>query len=238
MTLIVSLVLKNSKQISLFGILGIIVTLALVSYAQPTSFAQMEENKMNGVEIKTSFLFNHGEEKIDTFKVFKQLNGFMGDSNPSFELQGIVDGGHPLLYEEAHEQHHKKTLTRDKRDFNVMVTLTDGASTDVHFTYTSCDIVDYYVKTSVDVTQKVWWSGMEVVPHVETFVFECNGFDPLHQIDDPPKPPKIAATEEETAEGLPDWVKQNAAWWTQGLISDDEYIEGIKFLVEQGIIDV
>ncbi|MHA2404769.1 MAG: hypothetical protein ACXADH_17365 [Candidatus Kariarchaeaceae archaeon] len=237
MTLTVKLVLKNLKQISLFGILGIIVTLALASYAQPTAFAQMDENKMDGVEIKANFLFNHGEEKIETFKVFKQLSGFMGENNPSFELQGIVDGGHPLLYEEAHQQHHYKSLTRDKRDFDVMVNLTDGAFTDVHFTYTKCDIVNYYVKTSVDVTQKVWWSGMEVIPHVETFVFECNGFDPLHQIDDPPKPTKTT-TENETVEGLPDWVKNNAAWWAQGLISDDEYIQGIQFLVEQGIIDV
>ena len=237
MTLTARLVLKNLKQISLFGIFGIIVTLALVTFAQPTTFAQMEENKMSGVEILTSFLFNHGEEKIDTFKVFKQLKGFMSKSNPSFELQGIVDGGHPLLYEEAHEQHHKKSLTRDKRDFDVMVSLTDGAATDVHFTYTSCDIVDYYVKTSVDVTQKVWWSGMSVIPHVETFVFECNGFDPLHQIDDPPRPAKTTAADENKTNELPSWVKQNAAWWAEGLISDDEYIEGIKFLVEQGIID-
>ena len=238
MTLTARLVLKNLKQISLFGMVGILVTLALVTFTQPTTFAQMEENKMGGVEIKTSFLFNHGEEKIDTFKVFKQLKGFMGNSNPSFELQGIVDGGHPLLYEEAHEQHHKKSLTRDKRDFDVMVSLTDGAATDVHFTYTSCDIVDYYVKTSVDVTQKVWWSGMSIIPHVETFVFECNGFDPLHQIDDPKRPVKTTETDENTTKELPSWVKQNAAWWAEGLISDDEYIEGIKFLVEQGIIDV
>lgn len=237
MTLTTNLVLKNLKKIALFGICGIIVTLGLVTSTQTFAFAQMEENKMNSVEIKTSFLFNHGEEKIDTFKVFRQLNGFMGDRDPSFELQGIVDGNHPLLHEEAHEQHHKKALTRDKRDFDVMVNLTNGDTTNIHFSYTSCDIVDYYVKTSVDVTQKVWWSGMSSIPHVETFVFECNGFDPLHQIDDPQKSTKTAATNEEVINQLPSWIKKNASWWAQGLISDKEFVKGIEFLVQKGIIN-
>ena len=59
-----------------------------------------------------------------------------------------------------------------------MVSLVNGDNTNVHFSYTKCDIVNYFVKTSIDVNQKVW-SGMTPIPHVETFVFECNGFDSL-----------------------------------------------------------
>ena len=37
---------------------------------------------------------------------------------------------------------------------------------------------------------------------------------------------------------IPSWVKNNADWWAQGLISDDDFIKGIQYLIEQGIIQV
>jgi len=37
---------------------------------------------------------------------------------------------------------------------------------------------------------------------------------------------------------IPPWIKNNADWWAQGLISDDDFVSGIKYLVEQGIIEV
>jgi len=37
---------------------------------------------------------------------------------------------------------------------------------------------------------------------------------------------------------IPDWIRNNADWWTQGLISDDDFVKGIQYLVEQGIIQV
>jgi len=41
-----------------------------------------------------------------------------------------------------------------------------------------------------------------------------------------------------TAEAVPDWVRNNAGWWADGLISEDDFLNGIKHLVEQGIIRV
>jgi len=37
---------------------------------------------------------------------------------------------------------------------------------------------------------------------------------------------------------IPSWIKNNADWWSQGLISDDDFLKGIKFMVENGIIIV
>ena len=34
------------------------------------------------------------------------------------------------------------------------------------------------------------------------------------------------------------WVRNNAAWWADGLISDTEFVSGIKHLVEHGLIIV
>lgn len=37
---------------------------------------------------------------------------------------------------------------------------------------------------------------------------------------------------------VPDWIRNNAHWWSDGLISDDEFLHGIKFLVETGVIHI
>jgi hypothetical protein len=37
---------------------------------------------------------------------------------------------------------------------------------------------------------------------------------------------------------IPDWIRNNAQWWSEGLISDDEFLQGITFLVETGVIQI
>jgi len=41
-----------------------------------------------------------------------------------------------------------------------------------------------------------------------------------------------------TEQEIPSWIKNNAEWWSQGLITDDDFVKGIQYLVEQGIIKV
>lgn len=37
---------------------------------------------------------------------------------------------------------------------------------------------------------------------------------------------------------IPSWIKNNADWWAQGLISDDDFVKGIQFLIENGIMEI
>lgn len=37
---------------------------------------------------------------------------------------------------------------------------------------------------------------------------------------------------------IPDWIKTNAAWWTEGAVDDATFLNGIEFLIENGIINV
>lgn len=37
---------------------------------------------------------------------------------------------------------------------------------------------------------------------------------------------------------IPDWIKNNAKWWSFDTVSDIEFIEGLEYLVEQGFITV
>jgi len=41
-----------------------------------------------------------------------------------------------------------------------------------------------------------------------------------------------------SADGVPEWVKNNAGWWADGTISESEFVQGIQFLIKDGIIVV
>ena len=37
---------------------------------------------------------------------------------------------------------------------------------------------------------------------------------------------------------IPNWIKNNAEWWSQGVITEDDFLKSIKYLVENGIIQI
>ena len=41
-----------------------------------------------------------------------------------------------------------------------------------------------------------------------------------------------------SAEPVPAWIKNNAGWWADGTISESEFVQGIEFLIKDGIIEV
>ena len=47
-----------------------------------------------------------------------------------------------------------------------------------------------------------------------------------------------SASSDSKNEGIPSWIKNNADWWSQGAISDNDFLKGIEYLVENGIISV
>jgi hypothetical protein len=50
--------------------------------------------------------------------------------------------------------------------------------------------------------------------------------------------PDLAESGETSEQQIPDWVKNNAGWWAAGQISDEDFANGIEFLVINGIIAV
>jgi phosphonate transport system substrate-binding protein len=49
----------------------------------------------------------------------------------------------------------------------------------------------------------------------------------------------VPLTQTAQAESLvPDWIKSNAGWWSDGTLDDETFLNGIKYLVENGVIDV
>ena len=41
-----------------------------------------------------------------------------------------------------------------------------------------------------------------------------------------------------TDSSIPDWVKNNAKWWSEGSISETDYVESLEYLIQNGIIDM
>jgi hypothetical protein len=37
---------------------------------------------------------------------------------------------------------------------------------------------------------------------------------------------------------IPEWVKNNVLWWSAGKISDNDFVSGIQYLIENGIIRI
>ena len=37
---------------------------------------------------------------------------------------------------------------------------------------------------------------------------------------------------------IPDWIKNNAQWWSSDTVSDTEFIDGLEYLIEQGLITI
>ena len=37
---------------------------------------------------------------------------------------------------------------------------------------------------------------------------------------------------------IPDWIKNNAGWWADGLIDDTSFVSGIQWLISNGIVSV
>jgi len=41
-----------------------------------------------------------------------------------------------------------------------------------------------------------------------------------------------------TAESIPDWIRNNALWWSQGAISQSDFVSGLQFLIQKNILNV
>ena len=40
------------------------------------------------------------------------------------------------------------------------------------------------------------------------------------------------------SQNIPDWIKNNAGWWSQGIIGDNDFVEGVQYMINRSIIKV
>ena len=50
---------------------------------------------------------------------------------------------------------------------------------------------------------------------------------------DPIQPPVVTPTQ-----NIPGWIKNNAGWWADDAIDDDSFVQGIQYLIKEGIMQI
>ncbi|HUL51730.1 MAG TPA: hypothetical protein VLT10_00485 [Verrucomicrobiae bacterium] len=53
-----------------------------------------------------------------------------------------------------------------------------------------------------------------------------------------PDKPSTIPTPQTASVQIPVWIKTNAKWWSQGQLGDDEFVKGIQYLIQQGILKI
>lgn len=71
-------------------------------------------------------------------------------------------------------------------------------------------------------------------------LYTPNGFKPVvaEQVAKPAQNPEPVSEPTPTEQVIPSWIKQNARWWSGGTISDRDFVAGIQYLAQKGIIKV
>ena len=82
-------------------------------------------------------------------------------------------------------------------------------------------------------TNAKWWAGNQIDD--ATFV---SGIQFLIKEGIVNVPETSANVSQEKSNEIPPWIKKNADWWGQGLISDGDFLKGIQFLAENRIIRI
>lgn len=44
--------------------------------------------------------------------------------------------------------------------------------------------------------------------------------------------------QEESTSSVPSWIKNNAGWWSEGIVGDQEFVQSIQFLIKEEILSV
>ena len=78
-----------------------------------------------------------------------------------------------------------------------------------------------------------WWSAGDIDDN--SFV---QGIQFLIQQEILEIPAAEQSSENVEPQEIPSWVKNNAGWWADGLISESDFLSGIQFLIKSGIIQV
>ena len=256
--------ITRRKKITILAVISVII----VSFAglqineiiaEPTGTKKytFAEN----VKITAVFEFKDGVE-ITQAQTFEQKRGFNINNKPVFKLVKVI-GNTPLLYAvtDATQQHRDIIASQfpTRLEFDVEILLANEGEILRSFAYQQCRVAKYNVNTESD-KEEGYVSKSEGFAVVDEFTFQCkshNAMNPLlESLIESPKAKtfsskdyqkiqeermKISPTSQGTGSGsyeIPNWIKTNAGWWAEGQISDSDYVEGIQWLIKNGIIRI
>ena len=215
-------------------------------------------SNLTAVASSYDILFTQQEEKItDNVKTnltlyenstIKNFNFDMDSSTITFIPTGDDEGffSMDIRVDEFLDEPYDVELDGDYSEFFIITDKTTNqkfisiyAESPINEVKISGTIIDSLLSTSEISpipewirTNAAWWAENQIddatfVSGIQFLIKE--GILSVPQTDS-------SGIEEPTSLEVPDWVKNNADWWAQGLLSDSDFIKGIQYLVEQGII--
>ena len=78
-----------------------------------------------------------------------------------------------------------------------------------------------------------WWSTSQISD--SDFV---NGLEYLIKTDVIVIPQNTNPELAESETQIPSWLRKNAGWWSQGLLSDEEFVKSIQYLIVNEMIKI
>ena len=101
-----------------------------------------------------------------------------------------------------------------------------GSSQDLYMDNGNVEFKDHPIKNEFTWEELLYgelvFDSTEIMPHIP---FKQKSQDEINEEFD------------DRLSNLPSWFKQTALWWANGLISDEEFVQSIHYLKEQGLID-
>jgi len=147
-----------------------------------------------------------------------------------FENQGINYIQHVTLYfgltgSTPEELQKSNTYIMFDKDQSVHVSDPSGNFGKVKFNILERDAYNFVLKYDIEF--------VGLMPRTDMFMYE---YDLDRNISKKHFENVFAVTASEPI--VPEWVKNNAGWWSDGQISETEFIQAIEFLSKQGIINI
>ena len=139
------------------------------------------------------------------------------------------------------EEPYSVSLGNNQIDDFVAVYDTTNGQTSIFFEYehpTGLVTVTNQIKKTTEIPDWIrnnasWWVEGNIDDKAFVGGIQFLIKEGVIQIPETTKSPTPSGSQE-----IPAWIKNNADWWSQGLISDNDFLKGITFLVENGIITV
>lgn len=189
---------QNVKKTPIIAALVIVAVALIVSLSQTQITAAQSASKGNnvyvfgeGVNPQATFAFKDATVTYD-FQLFDMTSNLFGNSaagsnfqyarqnSPEFTLARIV-GSTPYLHAAVDQSYHYggRLASQDYpfKQFDVTVELNQAGSSQKTFTYKDCSITNYKVNTRTDNEEGYVTGGKSGFAIVETYNFQCNGFN-------------------------------------------------------------
>ena len=171
---------------------------------------------------------NNNEE--DYFQADFRVNGIL-DPKYLVDITGDDDAEYFIISDKTIEQttisiHAVAAAESFTDEIIIKGQLNENISNNIAINSNSLHVIPDWIKTNAE-----WWTKDQIDD--TTFI---SGLQYLINQNIISVSVSHSNSPEEKSEEIPSWIKNNAEWWSQGLISDEDFKKGIQYLIQQRII--